>query len=98
MINRCMLKLMQLVLVMIKGNDTINPLERRKIMCWQGQIAGDIFALLLFLTCIFIIIPFWKIFQRSGHSGWWSLTQIVPFLNIFILFFLAYGKWPTMLK
>jgi len=67
-------------------------------MCWQGQIAGDLLTLALFLTCIIIIIPFWKIFERSGHSGWWSLTQIVPVLNIFILFFLAYAKWPAMPK
>ena len=67
-------------------------------MCWQGQVLADLLTLGLFLMCIFIIIPFWKIFERSGHSGWWSLTQIVPVLNIFILFFLAYAKWPAMPK
>ena len=26
-----------------------------------------------------MVIPFWKIWQRTGHSGAWGLLALVPF-------------------
>jgi len=51
--------------------------------------------ILLLIIAVFVILPFWKIFAKAGFSGWLSLTQVVPFLNIFMLFFLAFAQWPV---
>jgi hypothetical protein len=51
----------------------------------------------LIIIAIFVfvfIIPFWKIFAKAGFSGWLSLTQIVPILNIVMLFYVAFAEWP----
>ncbi|OGP50377.1 MAG: hypothetical protein A2Y79_11690 [Deltaproteobacteria bacterium RBG_13_43_22] len=41
------------------------------------------------------VIPFWKIFSKAGFSGWLSLTLVVPFLNIIVLFYLGFAEWPV---
>jgi len=51
--------------------------------------------LLLIIIGIFFIVPYWKIFAKAGFSGWMSLTLIVPFLNIIMLFYLAFAEWPV---
>jgi len=43
-----------------------------------------------------IVLPYWKIFSKAGFSGWLSLTMIIPFLNIVILFYLAFAQWPAL--
>ena len=43
---------------------------------------------------VFVVLPFWKIFSKAGFSGWWSLSQFVPILNIIALFYLAFAEWP----
>lgn len=40
------------------------------------------------------ILPFWMIFSKAGFSGWMSLTQIVPLVNVIALFYLAFAEWP----
>ncbi len=54
---------------------------------------------LLILVVIFglfalVTWPFWKIFSRAGFSGWLSLTQLVPILNVVVSFYFAFAKWP----
>lgn len=44
---------------------------------------------------IVIIIPFWRICQRVGYSGWWSLLVLFPLLNLGLLYFLAFADWPA---
>ena len=45
--------------------------------------------------CLVVILPFWKIFSRAGFSGWLSFTQIVPILNVVVLFYVAFAEWPA---
>ena len=40
------------------------------------------------------IIPYWKIYQRIGQSGALSLLQLIPLVNLIMLYILAYGDWP----
>ena len=47
------------------------------------------------LLGLVVVIPFWKIFSKAGFSGWLSLTLVVPFLNIIVLFYLAFAEWPV---
>ena len=47
------------------------------------------------ITCVLVILPFWKIFSKAGFSGWLSLTQVVPILNFVVLFYIAFKDWPA---
>ncbi len=52
--------------------------------------------LVLVIYVAIIIIPFWKIWTRTGHSGWMSLLMLVPLLNIIMLYVLAFKNWPAV--
>jgi hypothetical protein len=50
---------------------------------------------LVMLMCMAVVIfPVWKILTRTGNSGWWSLLAVVPFVNLLLLYGLAFGSWP----
>ena len=53
-------------------------------------------GLIMFLImAILIILPFWFIFSKAGHSRWLSLLMVVPMVNIVMLYFLAFSTWPN---
>jgi hypothetical protein len=43
-----------------------------------------------------VVIPYWKIWERTGHSGFWGLLMIIPFVNIVSLWVLAFKPWPAV--
>jgi hypothetical protein len=51
------------------------------------------FMMLVFAAMI--IIPFWIIFTKAGHSKWLSLLMAVPIVNVLMLYFLAFSSWPV---
>lgn len=57
---------------------------------WHGLIV-------IFYSAV-IIIPAWRILRRAGHSGWWSVLFIVPFVNLMALWIFAFARWPAMDK
>lgn len=57
-----------------------------------GLGAGTLIFVLLLLALI--IFPLWKIFQKTGRHGAMSLLMLVPLVNLFVLPFLAFGRWP----
>jgi hypothetical protein len=42
-----------------------------------------------------VIVPIWKILQRLGYSPYLSLLVVLPFLNIGLLYFIAFTDWPV---
>jgi hypothetical protein len=44
---------------------------------------------------ILVLLPFWMIFSKAGFSGWMSLTQLIPIVNVVALFYLAFAEWPV---
>lgn len=52
------------------------------------------FAWLLIVGLV-IILPFWKIFSKAGFNGALSLLMVVPIVNVFMIFFLAFADWPA---
>ena len=53
-------------------------------------------GLIMFLImAVLIILPFWFIFSKAGHSKWLSLLMVVPLVNIIMLYFLAFSTWPN---
>jgi hypothetical protein len=60
---------------------------------WSGGVFGLIPVLILLAL---VVIPYWKIWQRTGHSGAWGLLMLVPFVNIISLWVLAFKEWPAL--
>ena len=40
------------------------------------------------------VIPFWRIFPRSGWPSALSLLMFIPLVNIVLLWVLAFKRWP----
>lgn len=40
-----------------------------------------------------MIIPFWKIYSKAGFSGWLSLLMVIPFVNLVVLYYVAFSNW-----
>ena len=60
-----------------------------------GAFGVLFFILILFIVLVAVmIIPYWKIYQRTGQSGALSLLQLIPVVNIIMLFVLAFSAWP----
>lgn len=47
----------------------------------------------MLLIAIIAVIPVWRICQRIGYAGPLGLLILVPFANIVLLYFIAFGPW-----
>ncbi len=60
-------------------------------MGMQFGIGGAFGALVYILL---IVVPFWQLWRRTGHSGWIAVLMIVPVVNLVMLWVLAFKAWP----
>lgn len=42
-----------------------------------------------------VIPPFWMIFGKAGFSKWLSLLMFIPIVNLIVLYFVAFSRWPN---
>jgi hypothetical protein len=63
----------------------------------MGGIGPSELIVLAFIV-ITVVWPFWKIFEKAGFSGWWSLTILIPIIGTIALFYLAFAEWPIQRK
>jgi hypothetical protein len=65
---------------------------------WGSISAGaerdSIFQPLL-LAHVLSVPAAWRLCSRLGYSSWFGLAMLVPLANIFLLYFLAFAKWPV---
>jgi hypothetical protein len=54
------------------------------------QIVAGLMAILVLPI---FVIPFWKIFSKAGFAGALSLLMIVPFVNLIVLYIVAFSEW-----
>ena len=62
-----------------------------------GKIGFPELVVLLFILVI-ILLPYWKIFQKAGYSGWLAICMFIPIVNIVVLFWFAFSKWPIQVQ
>ena len=55
-------------------------------------------SLMMLVMALVMILPFWFIFSKAGFSKWLSLLMVVPLVNLFLLYFLAFSQWPNQEK
>jgi hypothetical protein len=53
-------------------------------------------ALFIVVLLVLVVVPYWKIWQRTRHSGAWGLLMVVPLVNIISLWVLAFKDWPAL--
>jgi len=50
----------------------------------------------LVLTVLFLWL-FYRIFQKAGYSGWYTLLNLIPSIGtLIVIFMLALGDWPAL--
>ena len=52
--------------------------------------------LLLVVYAAIVVVPFFQLWKRTGHSGWMSLLMILPLVNLIMLYVLAFKRWPSV--
>lgn len=50
---------------------------------------------MMLVMAAIVILPFWFIFPKAGYSKWLSLLMVVPLVNVVLLYFLAFSRWPS---
>ena len=60
-----------------------------------NQITFGQALLLLGVVSLLLIVPFWKLWTRTGHSGLWALLMVISPLNLILLWWLAFKRWPA---
>ena len=52
--------------------------------------------IVILLSCLVMIIPFWKICTKAGFPGALSVLIFIPVVNLIFLFYLAFAQWPAL--
>ncbi len=47
------------------------------------------------LMLALIVVPFVKISEKSGHNAFLGLLILIPVVNLFFLYYLAFSKWKN---
>ncbi len=50
---------------------------------------------IILIAALLYLAPFWKIFSKAGFPGPLSLCMAVPVLNLIILYYVAFARWPA---
>jgi uncharacterized membrane protein YhaH (DUF805 family) len=57
------------------------------------------FATIAVLVAI-TVVPFVRIFQKAGRTGWWAALMLIPIVNILVLILVlwifAFSRWPAL--
>ncbi|MBS0521167.1 MAG: hypothetical protein JSR90_20870 [Proteobacteria bacterium] len=68
-------------------------------MSWFLGIGSFVMLMMLIghlLVSLLLIVPTWRICDRAGFSGAWSLLHLVPVIGSFVVMaILAFGDWPN---
>ncbi len=50
--------------------------------------------IIISVVCLLPIVLFWKIFKKAGYPGALSLLLYIPVVNLALLIYFAFAKWP----
>jgi hypothetical protein len=54
-----------------------------------------VLTVILSVPWIVLAIPaWWRIFTKAGHPGALSLTMLIPMVNLGVLLWFAFSRWP----
>ncbi|MBS3964563.1 MAG: hypothetical protein KGZ80_08730 [Methylomonas sp.] len=55
-----------------------------------------LFWLLLPLFAGFCLWLGYRIIEKAGFNGWWTLALLVPVVNIIMIWVFAFSRWPNL--
>ncbi|MGR8980890.1 MAG: hypothetical protein ACU84H_12485 [Gammaproteobacteria bacterium] len=55
-----------------------------------------LFYLLLALYVAFCLWLGFRIVQKAGFNGWWTLVLLIPIVNIGMIWVFAFLRWPAL--
>lgn len=47
------------------------------------------------VIAIVVVIPAWRICQRTGFPGWMGALILIPVVNLVLLYVIAFADWPN---
>ncbi len=62
-------------------------------MMANNMWAGHWLWMLMF--AIVVVIPVWRICQRTGYPGWLGILILIPIANLVLLYFIAFSNWTA---
>jgi len=79
-------------------NSTYSPSSGDALAAFGSLAGGLILCWLLFIVLLVVgmIYVYYKIFEKTGNSGWLALLMFVPIANIAIILYLAFSDWPVI--
>lgn len=65
-----------------------------------GSAFAGVFACAALFTLLFVVLYLWlfyRIFEKAGYSGWYTLLNLIPYVgSVVVVFMLAFGDWPIL--
>ena len=56
----------------------------------------SVWHILIFLIgFLVVVVPYVKIIQKAGYSGWWVIVGFIPLVNLIMLWVFALARWPV---
>jgi len=49
----------------------------------------------MLVMAVAVVVPVWRICQRTGYPGWIGVLILIPMVNLALLYFLAFANWPA---
>lgn len=49
----------------------------------------------LLIFVVVLMVPFWHITRKAGYPPSLSLLLLVPIVNLFFLYYLAFSQWES---
>ncbi len=55
-----------------------------------------LFYLLIPLFAVFCLWLGYRILEKAGFEGWWTLVLLIPVINIIMIWYFAFNPWPNL--
>ena len=56
---------------------------------------SGIASCIFFVAAVLIVAwPLWRIFEKAGYPGAFSLLSYIPVVNLVVLWYAALNEWP----
>ena len=55
-----------------------------------------LFYVLLPIYVVFCLWLGFRIIEKAGFNGWWTLALVIPVVNIVMIWVFAFLRWPNL--